>query len=139
MNTSTTSIITFAASPNPKKSEDVTALLQLELVEQLKVYNEQKSTKSTSEIAKKAYRSEKRDIALEEIANLSPDEQLRVLLAHHQLTGQIKPDDQGLDDEDDITMPSLTNDEPLVLPTSSSSNLEARVRLPNKRYRTCKI
>ena len=46
LNTSTTSNITFAASPEQKKSEDTAALLQLELIEQIKVYNEQKKHKS---------------------------------------------------------------------------------------------
>ena len=71
LNTSTASNITFAASPEPQKSEDIAALLQLELVDQIKEYNEQKTAKSKSKITKKAYRSEKRDIALEEIAYLS--------------------------------------------------------------------
>ena len=38
MNTSTTSNITFAASPSPKQGEDTATLLQLELVEQIKEY-----------------------------------------------------------------------------------------------------
>ena len=50
MNTSTASNITFAASPDSKAPEDTITLLQLELVEQIKVYNEQKSKKSTSKI-----------------------------------------------------------------------------------------
>ena len=136
LNTSTTSNITFAASPEPQKSEDIAALLQLELVDQIKEYNEQKTAKSKSKIMKKAYRSEKRDIALEEIAYLSSEEQLRVLLEHHRLTGHTKPDAQDLDDDDDVTMPSLMHDEQAVVPTSNSNNLGTRVRPPNRRYRT---
>ena len=128
LNTSTASNITFAASPEPQKSEDIAALLQLELVDQIKEYNEQKTAKSKSKITKKAYRSEKRDIALEEIAYLSPEEQLRVLLEHHRLTGHTKPAVQDLDDEDDVTMPSLMNDEQTMVPTSSSNTLGTRVR-----------
>ena len=54
MNTSTTPNITFAASPNPKANEDTAALLQLELVEQIKAYTEQKSQGQATKILKKA-------------------------------------------------------------------------------------
>ena len=137
LNTSTTSNITFAASPEPKKSEDTAALLQLELIEQIKVYNEQKTKKT--KIVKKAYRSGKRDITLEEIAHLSPEEQLQVLLEHHKVTGKTTPDTYDIDDDDDITMPTLMPDEPPTESTAGSSNLETRVRPPPRRYRTCKI
>ena len=128
LNMSTTSNITFAASPEPKNSEDIATLLQLELVDQIKEYNEQKTMKTKSKIVKKAYRSDKRDITLEEIAYLPAEEQLRVLLEHHRLTGHTKPAVQDLDDDDDVTMPTLMNDEQTTVQTSSSNTLGTRVR-----------
>ena len=70
LNTSTMSQVTFAASPPAKPPEDVSTLLQLELIEEITIYNEQKSKGPKSKISKKAYRSGKRDITLEEIAQL---------------------------------------------------------------------
>ena len=66
MNTSTTSNITFAASPSPKKSEDTATLLQLQLVEQIKECTESVSTVDTKN-KKKAYRSGRGDIGLDKI------------------------------------------------------------------------
>ena len=99
MNTSTTSNITFAASPSPKTQDDTVALLQLELVEQIKAYTEQKSKSPTTKITKKAYRSGKGDIALQDIMSLTPDQQMNVLLEHHRLTGQVEPGEHDSDDD----------------------------------------
>ena len=71
---STTSNITFAASPSPKTEQDTAALLQLELVEQIKAYKEQKSQGQATKLSKKAYRSGKGDIALDDIMSLTPDQ-----------------------------------------------------------------
>ena len=141
MNTSTTSNITFAASPNPKTQDDTLALLQLELVDQIQVYKEQQSKSPTKKHKKKAYRSGKGDIALQDIMSLTPDQQMNVLLEHHRLTGQVEPGDHDSDDDYSM-MPPLIQDkseEQQVSTMSSSSQLDARVRLPPKRYRKCNV